>query len=150
MVDLTRRGFLAGLLGTAVIVSLPGVVAPAAEITPIDPWSIKAPPGWTYQWVRTALLGEPDPENVEKRLNNGWAFVVPETHPGAPVSTVEKAIETSGLILMQKRTADVKAYAKQFECKECEGLGKRVVGPTDDGETLVYAPCNACKGSGRA
>lgn len=106
MVDLTRRGFLAGLLGTAVIVSLPKQVAAAAP-KPIDPWSIKAPDGTTYQWVRTALLGNADPANVQARLDNGWTFVAPAVHPGAPVSTVEEAIETHGLILMQKPTAAV-------------------------------------------
>jgi len=72
-----------------------------------DPWSIKAPDGTTYQWVRTALLGNADPANVQARLDNGWTFVAPTEHPGAPVSTVEEAIETHGLILMQKPTAAV-------------------------------------------
>lgn len=108
--DLTRRGFLAGLLGTAVIAVAPkAALIETAPVPPIDPWSIQAPHGLTYQWVRTALLGEPDPANVQARLDNGWIFVVPEAHPGAPVSTVERAIKTSGLILMQKPTEQVQA-----------------------------------------
>lgn len=108
MIELSRRGFLAGLFGTAVIAVVPKTalleVAAPTPIEPIDPWSIKAPDGVTYQWVRTALLGVPDIENVQKRIDNGWMFVVPATHPGAPVSTVQSAIETCGLILMQKPT----------------------------------------------
>lgn len=108
--DATRRGFLAGLFGTAVIVAMPKPVLALVEpIAPdaIDPWAIVAPPGTTYQWVRTALLGEPDPANVQARIDSGWKFVVPDLYPGAPVSTVEKAIETSGLILMEKPTIEV-------------------------------------------
>ncbi len=112
MPQTTRRGFLAGLFGTAVIVALPKATpAPAPAVEAIDPWAITAPPGTTYQWVRTALLGDPDPANVQARLDNGWKFVTPSTHPGAPVSTVEHAIETQGLILMGKPTVEVEKFA---------------------------------------
>jgi len=115
MIETSRRGFLAGLMGVAVIAVVPhdpaALVADAVpSIPPIDPWAIKAPPSQTYQWVRCALLNEPDPANVEARLANGWTFVAPETHPGAPVSTAEQAIETCGLILMEKPTEQVVAY----------------------------------------
>lgn len=105
--DLTRRGFLAGLLGTAVIAVVPKSALIETAPVPIDPWSIQAPSGTTYQWVRSALLGEADPTNVQARLDSGWTFVAPTTHPGAPISTVQKAIETQGLILMEKPTAEV-------------------------------------------
>ncbi len=98
---------VAGLFGTAVIAVVPKSALIEVAPVPIDPWSIQAPPGITYQWVRSALLGEADPANIQARLDNGWAFVAPSVHPGAPVSTVEKAIETQGLILMQKPTPDV-------------------------------------------
>ncbi len=108
-IELSRRGFLAGLFGTAVIAVVPKAaeIVLAPEIVPIDPWSIKAPDGTTYQWVRCALLGEPDPQNVKDRLDNGWKFVEPARHVGAPTSTAEKAIETCGLILMEKPTVEV-------------------------------------------
>lgn len=66
--------------------------------------SVKAPPGITYQWVRSALLGEPDPENVERRLNAGWAFVQPSAQPDLKVTDAAEAIEKGGLILMEKAT----------------------------------------------
>ncbi len=112
--ETTRRGFLAGLLGVTVIAVIPKAIQTILpEVVSIDPWAIQAPPGTTYQWVRTALLGTPDPENVQKRLDNGWVFVPPAVHPGAPLSTVNTAIETSGLILMQKPTALVQETLAQ-------------------------------------
>ncbi len=102
--ELTRRGFLQGLLATAVIVSLPKTPSGIPLHDPFNPWAIKAPDGITYQWVRTALCGDPDPENVQLRLDNGWTFVKPATHPGAPVSSLGHAVETGGLVLMEQPT----------------------------------------------
>ena len=154
MVELTRRGFLAGLFATAVIVAnVPKASLLADVVEPIDPWGIKAPPGWTYQWVRSALLGEPDPENVQKRLDNGWTFVLPATHPGAPVSTIQKAIETSGLILMEKSNEAIEAYEARFRCPDCKGVGKRQeaieIASDGSGGGIRWTFCNACRGSGR-
>ncbi len=106
-IETSRRGFLQGLLGLTVVAALPKVPGALALPQSIDPWGISAPAGLTYQWVRTALLGAPDPENLQKRLDNGWIFVVPEVHPGAPLSTVENAVAFGGLILMQKPTVEV-------------------------------------------
>lgn len=111
MTELTRRGFLSLFGAAAVVAVLPSgaalgpVIEPAT--CPIDPWAITAPDGWTYQWVRTAVMGVADPENVAKRIDNGWRFVAPEAHPGAPVATVERAIAMLGLILMERPTVEV-------------------------------------------
>lgn len=113
--DTTRRGFLAGLLGLTVIAVVPRFIpdAAAAEAPAVDPFAIQAPEGTTYQWVRSALLGEPDPANIEVRLSNGWRFVSPSTHPQAPTATVGDAVEWGGLVLMERPTADVQAQLAQ-------------------------------------
>jgi hypothetical protein len=112
IMHMTRRGFLKGLAGTAVIVATPLKLPPAAEPMPppVDVLgSAKAPDGLTYQWVRTHLLGEPDIENVEARINNGWSFVAPKEQPHLPTEDAVLAIEQGGLILMQKATELVEA-----------------------------------------
>ena len=111
MTETSRRGFLKGLLGLTVVavVPLPKNTESLADVSRIDPFAIKAPDGTAYQWVRTALYGDPDPENVRLRLTNGWQFVMPAEQPGAPTSELGNAIETGGLVLMQKPTADVQA-----------------------------------------
>lgn len=110
-VEVTRRGFLAGLLSTAVIVALPKTAVDLAPAAPeaIDPFSIVAPPGWRYQWVATSVMGEPIPEMVEQRIQNGWKFVLPKNHPGAPTAALGYAIESRGLVLMEKPEAEVRA-----------------------------------------
>ena len=123
-IDLTRRSFLKGLTGVAVIAVLPKVpiapaspaiaesVAPTATLTP--------PPGITYNWVRTALMGEPDMANLEDRLNNGWTFVRPSAHPEMPVEDAAIAFERQGLILMQCPTieCELRAIAERFAKKD--------------------------------
>ncbi len=109
MTDTSRRGFLKGLLGLTVVAVLPipsdiGIPISAKKL---DLYDIKAPEGTTYQWVRTALLGDPDPENVRLRLTNGWKFVTPAEQPGAPTSELGNAVEKGGLVLMWKPTKDV-------------------------------------------
>lgn len=112
-IELSRRSFLKGLAGVAVIAALPKPIihavaaepkiAQAAEIS-LD---VQAPPGITYQWVRTALMGEPDMENLQNRLDSGWTFVRPSAHPEMPVTDAAIAFETGGLILMEMPTVEV-------------------------------------------
>lgn len=110
MIETTRRGFLAGLLGTSVIAVLPIPTQQVfgAGVTPLDdPFSQILPPdGTTYQWITSAVMGQPCPENVEGFLSRGWKFVLPSAHPGAPTASAENAIATCGLILMQKPTVE--------------------------------------------
>lgn len=116
MTDLDRRGFLGGLLGVTVIAALPLEMVVDGNLADVSPvrvpvfdfklmQSIQAPDGWTYNWVRSALLGEPDPLNVQRRIDAGWTFVEPSAHPELPSVTAENAISGLGLILMQKQTA---------------------------------------------
>ena len=110
----SRRGFLKGLAGVAVIAALPAIpMDPATAAPPVDVLNAAKPPdGTTYQWVRTHLLGVPDIENVEARINNGWTFVAPRDQPHMPVADAELAVENGGLILMQKPTVLVEAERK--------------------------------------
>src|SRR5262245_38698991 len=129
-VNVSRRQVLAGIIGTATsVIAIPGdarFAAIGSELWPtpaplpfgvakVDPYAIAAPQGWVYQWCRSALLGEPDPENIQIRLDNGWTFVEPADHPGAPVVNTEAAIGHGGLILMKKPKIDVEAAQKAHE-----------------------------------
>ncbi len=110
MIQTSRRGFLAGLLGTSVIAVLPIPTQQVfgAGVTALDdPFGQILPPdGTTYQWITSAVMGQPCPENVEGFLSRGWKFVAPSSHPGAPTASAENAIATMGLILVEKPTIE--------------------------------------------
>lgn len=115
--DLSRRSFLKGLLATTVVVSMPKAAAEALKLDPAVLDEITPPPGVTYMWVRTALMGTPDPENVEKRLKNGWKFVEAAQVPRASTATLEHAIEAQGLVLMEKPTAQVETQQAEVNAR---------------------------------
>ncbi len=100
----TRRGFLAGLLGVSVIAVLPKAASIAEAAPTITSFEVTAPDGWTYQWVASHVMGEPTPLNVQARVDNGWTFVPPADHPTIQPTDIAMAIDSGGLILMQKET----------------------------------------------
>ena len=138
-IDVTRRGFLAGLLGATVIAVVPKAAQAVIEAVPlpeIDPFAITAPPGLTYNWITCAVMGTPSPQYVEDALERGWTFVAPKAHPEARahVMPAKDAIGFGGLILMQKPTPAVERdhLAQQIEakrrfpmmrCPHCKGKG---------------------------
>lgn len=132
----TRRGFLQGLLGLTVVAIVPGMKETAAEPIAklIDPYAIKAPEGITYQWCRTSLLGEPDPENIRLRLTNGWKFVAPNIHTGAPTSKLGDAVEHGGLVLMEKSTDKVQIELE----KDWKRRNLVAIAFDDDGKPIAW------------
>jgi hypothetical protein len=117
-IEPTRRGFLAGLLGTLVVTQLKPVyvelASPAEEKILADYMNLKPPLGWTYQWAATHVLGQPNTSVMERRLEAGWKFVAPEQHQGwVGVDTLQNTIYRGGLALMQLETEKVEAeYAR--------------------------------------
>lgn len=142
-----RRGFLSILAGTAVLAMFPkapGATEPSmatrtAALNILD--SVKAPPGMTYMWVRTALFGDPDPENVKRRLDNGWTFVKPERHADiTPIDGADAFIH-GGLVLMERPTNQVTQEYEKERQKVLDqtthfhnGLPRSVFGFTNDGK----------------
>lgn len=121
-VNVSRRQALSGIIATVTsVIAIPSgdrFAAVASELWPapkplpvgvaeVDPYAIAAPEGWVYQWCRSAIMGEPDPANIQERLDNGWTFVEPTDHPGAPTVNTEAAIGFGGLILMKKPAIDL-------------------------------------------
>lgn len=119
MIEASRRGFLKGLLGLTVIAVLPVV---ADKIAPVAPPVVEPEAGMCYAWVRTALLGVPDVENLQDRIANGWQFVEPGRHPELPTADACEAVKSSGLVLMKcpieraeaNRKAEIEAHRQRF------------------------------------
>lgn len=66
--------------------------APASILpdpTPID--------GWTFKYIRKAVMGEQDPVNVSKSIREGWEPCQLENHPELQLA-VDNEAKTSGLV----------------------------------------------------
>jgi hypothetical protein len=132
MSETTRRGFLAGLGGILVLAQVPGAAIEVPAGQDIRVWKpfddVQAPPGWTYEWARSSLMGEPDPLNIKNRLDNGWTFVPVADQPQLALYaavTVDDAIEDGGLILMQKPTANVE-LVRQMQQERADNVMKAI------------------------
>ena len=80
--------------------------------------------GWSYRWVRSSLLNEPDNMNVSAKMREGWEPVKHSEHPEVilqsdPNSQFKEGIEIGGLLLckapqemMDQRAAFVKNKTK--------------------------------------
>ena len=60
--------------------------------------------GYSYRYIRTATMGQPDPKNVSAKFREGWEPVKASEHPEAfsmtdPNSQFSDAIEVGGLLL---------------------------------------------------
>lgn len=69
----------------------------------------KAQPGYTYRWVRTAIMGQLDPTNTSAKLREGWEPVKAVDHPelmlyADPNSRFKDNVEVGGLMLCKAPT----------------------------------------------
>jgi hypothetical protein len=59
--------------------------------------------GWTYQWNRCECFGKPDPQEINRMMNNGWRYVKPDSKLGRIYGvTGADFIEIGGLVLMER------------------------------------------------
>ena len=60
--------------------------------------------GYAYRYIRTSVMGTPDPMNVSAKFREGWEPVTASDHPEAhvladPNSRFQDSIESGGLLL---------------------------------------------------
>jgi hypothetical protein len=58
-------------------------------------------PGYTYRWIATHVLGQPDPNNVSRKMREGWVPVKAADHPEMMLmgNAVTGNVEIGGLML---------------------------------------------------
>lgn len=97
------------------------------KVTWTPPQILPAPkeqPGWVFRWIRTSIMGVPDPTNTSAKLREGWEPCKAEDHPelmlqADPNSRFKGNIEIGGLLLckapeeMMKQRDDF--YLKQAQ-----------------------------------
>ena len=81
--------------------------------------------GWSYRWVRSSLLNEPDNMNVSAKMREGWEPVKHSEHPeiqlaADPNSQYKDGIEIGGVLLckipkelMEQRQAHIDQMTRQ-------------------------------------
>jgi len=110
-----------------------------------------APPGMTYRWIRTAMLGQEDRSNVSRRIREGWELVRLEELPAEwqHMSTTEVGKETGiinneGLVLGKMPTEMVdqrNEYYQQKNLEQVEALDNTVFNDSrKDGRYVKYNP----------
>jgi len=64
-------------------------------------------PGWSYQWNRASVYGQPDNMEMIRMLDNGWTYVDPKRMPELAQGSPKDAqhIERAGLVLMERPEA---------------------------------------------
>ena len=65
--------------------------------------------GYTFRWIRRAMMGQDDPTNVSKKRREGWEPVRSEDHPELALYLDQNArtsglVEVGGLILCKMPT----------------------------------------------
>jgi len=60
--------------------------------------------GWVFRWIRTSIMGQPDPSNTSAKFREGWEPVKAEDQPklmmqAEPNSRFKGNIEIGGLLL---------------------------------------------------
>lgn len=92
----------------------------------VPPSSLPDPtpePGYSYRWIATHVLGQADPNNVSKKLRDGWVPVKASDHPELMLMGNEKTgnVEIGGLMLCKQPSDHVRArdeyYARQAQAQ---------------------------------
>jgi hypothetical protein len=95
--------------------------------------------GYSYRWVRTSTLNNPDPRNLSAKLREGWEPVKIEEQPQFqllidPTSRFKDNIEVGGLLLCKTPTEMVQQrndyYAKQTEA-QTEAVDNNLMSQSD-------------------
>jgi hypothetical protein len=79
-------------------------------------------PGWSFRYIRVALMGQSDPTNVSAKFREGWEPVRAEDHPElchladeTPNSRFKGNIEIGGLLLCKAPEEMVKQRRDYYE-----------------------------------
>lgn len=79
------------------------------------------PEGWTYEWKRKLVMGQPDPAYEVELMRRGWEPVPLERHPHMmPAGKGYNTIERDGMILME-RPKELTDESRDVELRKARG-----------------------------
>ena len=66
-------------------------------------WTPKPPDGWTYEWRRVSIIGQPDFDRIRETEQAGWEPVPVSRHPELVAKNYQgDTIENGGLVLYER------------------------------------------------
>jgi len=95
--------------------------------------------GYSFRWIRTATLGQPDNTNVSAKFREGWEPVSKEAHPDLQVmsdidSRFDGNIEVGGLLLCKNTRENVEArqdYLQDVNERQMESVDNSYLRESD-------------------
>ena len=95
--------------------------------------------GYSFRWIRTSTLGQPDNTNVSAKFREGWEPVKAEDHPELQVmsdidSRFEGNIEVGGLLLCKNTQENVEArqeYLQDVNDRQMESVDNSYLRESD-------------------
>jgi len=80
--------------------------------------------GWVFRWIRTSIMGQPDPSNTSAKFREGWEPVKAEDQPklmmqADPNSRFKGNIEIGGLLLC-KAPAELMQQRDDYYAKQAK------------------------------
>ncbi len=91
-----------------------------------DPYAVpgyEIPEGWSYQWVREEVIGQPDKSNVALMHNNGWRRVPDDRHNGKYQPRGGLVLCERPKVLTDEAKMDDAAKARELVRAQKEALG---------------------------
>lgn len=82
--------------------------------------SPKPQPGWQFRWIRTGIMGQPDPTNASAKFREGWVPVKAEECPELMMSADPNTrhpgmIEIGGLLLCKAPAEMIEARSAWYD-----------------------------------
>tara|TARA_R110000751_G_scaffold152284_3_gene257425 strand:- start:5232 stop:5684 length:453 start_codon:yes stop_codon:yes gene_type:complete len=78
--------------------------------------------GWTFRWIRTSTLGQPDNTHVSRMFREGWVACKHEDHPELMLesdldSRFVGNVEVGGLLLCKASKAKMESRTAHFQAQ---------------------------------
>jgi hypothetical protein len=104
----------------------------------VPPSTLPSPdpqPGWKFRWIATSLVGMALPQNVSKKIREGWEPVKASDHPELMLAgDTNGNVELGGLMLCkqpEERVASRDEYYKRQSMAQMESVDNNFMRQSD-------------------
>lgn len=90
----------------------------------------KIPDGWTYEWKRSSVYGQPDTDHQTNLRENHWRPVSATRHPEMMPVGFDGPVQKDGMVLMERPqylTDEARAEDYDFAMQQVNGITRQAV-----------------------